>query len=314
MTLVSVIVPTYDRPDFLRTAVGSVAAQTHRPIELIVVDDQAPEPVRTVPGDVADAFTNTQVIRHATNQGAAAARNTGLEAADGEIVAFLDDDDRWTPEVAKRYVAAFRDAPESVGLVTVGARNVDAEGRTIGTVEPRLQGDALRSVAKGARIGSFSRFAVTPEAVRAAGTIDEELPVWQDLEWHCRLAAHCEFRAIAERLVERRIGGHEQLTDRYVARRDAAYPRIRDRHRPVMAERSRWLARQFMGRLARGLGFSALTSERYGEASCWFARAVRSDPTGWRSYGYLVLTLAGPAMFPAVRRCYRELQRVTNTW
>jgi glycosyltransferase involved in cell wall biosynthesis len=89
--LFSVIVPTYDRGPLLAEAVSSVLAQTVRDFEVLVVDDASPRPP-DVPAD-----PRVRVIRRAENGGPAAARNTGLDAARGRYVAFLDDDDVWRP-------------------------------------------------------------------------------------------------------------------------------------------------------------------------------------------------------------------------
>jgi glycosyltransferase involved in cell wall biosynthesis len=89
--LFSVVIPTYGRAELLREAVGSVLAQTVDDLECLVVDDASPEPV-AVPD-----HPRIRALRHARNGGPAAARNTGLAAARGRYVAFLDDDDVWTP-------------------------------------------------------------------------------------------------------------------------------------------------------------------------------------------------------------------------
>jgi GT2 family glycosyltransferase/glycosyltransferase involved in cell wall biosynthesis/SAM-dependent methyltransferase/Flp pilus assembly protein TadD len=93
--MVSVIVPTYNRPDRLREALASVLAQTYQDFEIIVVNDGT--------SDVDSVITalNTggrlTCIKHDRNRGLAAARNTGLRAAKGKYVAYLDDDDRYLP-------------------------------------------------------------------------------------------------------------------------------------------------------------------------------------------------------------------------
>lgn len=93
---VSVIVPTYNRPDRLREALSSVLAQTYQDFEVIVVNDGT--------SDVGSVITalNTggriTCIKHDRNRGLAAARNTGLRAAKGKYVAYLDDDDRYLPD------------------------------------------------------------------------------------------------------------------------------------------------------------------------------------------------------------------------
>lgn len=88
--LISVIVPTYGRPQFLAEALASIRAQTYTRWEAIVVDDCSPEPV-----EVPDWVT---LVRHLRNQGLAAARNTGLSHAVGDLVTFLDDDDWFHPD------------------------------------------------------------------------------------------------------------------------------------------------------------------------------------------------------------------------
>src|SRR6476661_2260120 len=86
----TVIVPTYGRPEFLADALASIVAQSFADFECIVVDDASPEPA-SLPAD-----SRLRVIRREFNGGPPAARNTGIEAARGRYVAFLDDDDVWT--------------------------------------------------------------------------------------------------------------------------------------------------------------------------------------------------------------------------
>jgi len=83
-----VIVPTYNRPEFLERALRTIQAQTHQDYEIIVVND-AGIPV----WDVVKQFPKTTLIDHVENKGLAGSRNTGLEAATGEYITFLDDDD-----------------------------------------------------------------------------------------------------------------------------------------------------------------------------------------------------------------------------
>lgn len=312
MPAVSVIVPTHDRPEFLRRALASISRQTYSPSEVIVVDDHSAAPVeRIVTETLQEAPASARVIRHARNRGAAAARNTGIDAAEGTILAFLDDDDRWSPRTLERYVETFDGAPEDVGLVTVGARMVDGAGHVIGRNKPRFDGDPLPSLARGALAGSFSRFAVRENAVRAAGHLDERLPSWQDWDWQFRLARHCRFAAVPALLVERTRGDHGQLTDDFRERRDVSYPILRDRHRPVLAARGGGLENRFLGTLARSLGSSALAAGHYAAAITWLLRSLRHDPRQPETYAYLAAALGGPLTFRSARwlkqACYRAL-------
>ncbi len=90
MSRVTAIIPTYNRAALLPRAIRSVLAQTHRPVELIVVDDGSADDTEAV---VAACDPSIRYIRHDRNQGQCAALNTGIRAATGEFVCFLDSDD-----------------------------------------------------------------------------------------------------------------------------------------------------------------------------------------------------------------------------
>ncbi|TKB66558.1 MAG: glycosyltransferase [Nitrospira sp.] len=93
--MVSVIVPTYNRLDRLRVALGSILTQTYQDFEIIVVNDSGVE-AESVVAAVNDG--RITYISHDCNKGLAAARNTGLRAAKGKYIAYLDDDDRYLPD------------------------------------------------------------------------------------------------------------------------------------------------------------------------------------------------------------------------
>jgi len=90
--LVSIIVPTYNRPEFLARALKSIHAQTHRNYEVLVINDGGEDVEQVVKG-----FSKTKYLSHPDNRGLPAARNTGIRAARGEWIAYLDDDDWFYP-------------------------------------------------------------------------------------------------------------------------------------------------------------------------------------------------------------------------
>lgn len=101
LDLVTVIIPTYGRADNLVRAVESVAAQTYKNIEIIVVDDNNPGTIdrKNTEHAIERLRRNIDIvyIKHAVNKNGAAARNTGLRASQGKYIAFLDDDDEFLP-------------------------------------------------------------------------------------------------------------------------------------------------------------------------------------------------------------------------
>src|SRR5688500_9781977 len=119
--IVSVVIPTYNRAHLIRRAIDSVVAQTFADWELIVVDDASKDDAEGVVRSYGDS--RMRYVRHDVNKGASAARNTGLYAAHGEFVAFLDSDDEWLPEKLASQVELFRANPggfASLGVVLTG--------------------------------------------------------------------------------------------------------------------------------------------------------------------------------------------------
>jgi len=112
--LISVIIPTYNRPEFTARAVRSALAQTHRDLEIIVVDDGSKD---TVSAAAWGEDPRVRMLRHETNRGVGAARNTGVRAARGEVVAFLDSDDYWLPEKLASQMELFTRQPDAANVV-----------------------------------------------------------------------------------------------------------------------------------------------------------------------------------------------------
>lgn len=129
---VSVIVPTFNRPESTSRAVESALRQSHSDLEVIVVDDGSTDD--TVDALVASHGSDVRLkIVNRSNGGPAAARNTGLEIASGDFVAFLDSDDRWLPWKLEFQLGCLNLLPE-VGLIWTDMLAVDSGGNQ---VEPR---------------------------------------------------------------------------------------------------------------------------------------------------------------------------------
>lgn len=95
--LVSVIIPTYSRPKNILRALNSVIAQTYQNVEIIVIDDNGigTKEQEYTANILAPYMDKIVYLKHDKNKNGAAARNTGIKSAQGEYIAFLDDDDEW---------------------------------------------------------------------------------------------------------------------------------------------------------------------------------------------------------------------------
>ena len=113
---VSVIIPSYNRKDTLTRAIRSVLSQSLPPLEIIVVDDGSTDETNEV--DFRGIDPRIRVIRHPTNRGGGAARNTGIDAAQGDWIAFLDSDDVWLERKLECQFGALQHGSADKPLVT----------------------------------------------------------------------------------------------------------------------------------------------------------------------------------------------------
>lgn len=307
--LVSVVLPTYDRPEMLRRAINSVAAQTYPEIELVVVDDASPTPVCPVVERTAPEELQWQCLRHDQNQGANAARNTGIEAASGEILAFIDDDDRWQPAKLDEQVSVFQERGNGVGAVIVGQRTINGAG-VERTIMPDISADATRDLLTGGTAGTFSTIAVRRSAVAAAGLPDERFPAWQDREWLVRLSKQCALATIREPLTIRQFGDYEQISNDFEGLRDRMLPLFVEKHRDTAAELG--CEETFMAVLNSGVASAGLVNGYYSDARRLALTAIRHDPRLPQPYQTLLLALGGQYTYGAALKLNRLLERLKS--
>lgn len=194
---VSVVIPTFNRARFIGTAVQSVRDQSHACTEIVIVDDGSTDDTAQV---VAALGEGIRYVKQA-NAGPAAARNRGILEATGDLVAFLDTDDRWLPDKTALQVDILRRNP-SVALVSAdmaiedgtGARLVDSNFvlRQLQTLFADLDGqpvpDAPRLLLKVNYINTSTVLA-RRDVLLAMNGFDTRLRYGEDLELWLRIAA-----------------------------------------------------------------------------------------------------------------------------
>lgn len=141
MPQVSLIIPAYNGERYISAALESILNQTYRDFEIIVVNDGSTD--GTV--DVLECYRSQIHWINQTNQGVAAARNQGLSVAQGEWVAFLDQDDVLLPDKLAVQINCFEQSPE-LSIVHSGWRLVDAAGKRLAEIEPWREAPVLDAV------------------------------------------------------------------------------------------------------------------------------------------------------------------------
>ncbi|NHN40958.1 glycosyltransferase [Halorubellus sp. JP-L1] len=301
---VSVIIPVYNRFGKAQRAINSVANQTYDNIQLIIVDDNSEGEIEEHISIDSQKLSDTSIYKHSKNRGANAARNTGIDEAYGDYLAFLDSDDEWEETKISKQVENISSSEAEFSYTWV--KQVDESNKYNSMNAPRVHGNATKNLINGNVIGTFSSVMVQHGVIKMAGKPNESLPLWQDWEWFLRLSRCTDFTGVKEPLTIRHNEG-EQISDNFEVKRDEAYPQMLDCLKEFTSEGSE--RKEAIANLDYSLGYSALSSHRYPEARKWIARAIRKDPTVAKYYIYL---LCSSSHYPLLQKCKRSLVRIIN--
>lgn len=214
-TKISVIIPTYNRQEFLARAIDSVLGQSYRDFELVVVDDgSTDDTARRLAGYGAQVrFVYQQ------NRGPAAARNTGIRAAEGALIAFLDSDDRFAPEKLAMQQAAMAAQPEY--LISHTDEIWYRQGELLHQKKKHFRphgfifGECLKLCVVG-----MSTVMVRREFFDKIGYFDEELPCCEDYDIWLRASVSLPFLKVDQSLTLKSGGRPDQVSVRFRAGMD----------------------------------------------------------------------------------------------
>ena len=210
----SCVIPTHQRPEFLRQALCSVLEQTHAAKEIIVVSDVA-DPVAQQVCESVSLEGRDESLRFIhdpdSGRGASASRNRGAVAAAGEYLAFLDDDDLWQPSVLKSVVERFEEL--SVEMVVV-CREIFS-GDESHAAPPMVEGLRPRDVAAASLGTTGSKMFIRRDAFDRVGGFDADLPVKNDSDFFFRfLLSGGTYAVVESTLVRQRKHNFGQLTSK----------------------------------------------------------------------------------------------------
>lgn len=299
---VSVILPTYNRAQYLPQAVNSVLRQSFDDLELIVVDDASDDDTKSIIERISDR--RLRYIRHERNRGGSAARNTGIAAAHGMYVAFQDSDDIWLSDKLARQMAVAgegKPTPEVIYCAytkqTAGATHYVPDPRL-----PRRDGEILPQLLAGNFVGTPT-LVVRRSLLQEIGGFDESLGRFQDWELVIRLAGVARFHLVDEPLVN---AGH--TPDSVSENASAGAAAIR-----TMLERHGALYRQHPDALFRALtsvGHLECQSGDLSGARRHFRQALRIHPFSGRVFVALMLSYLGRHAYLSAISALRSARRV----
>lgn len=229
--LLSIIIPTYNRPQLLLRAVNSALAQTIEDFEVIVVDDCSSHPIKL------PEHPRLKIVQLTENKGVSVCRNIGAKAAKGDWISYLDDDDELLPNMAQISLKALKNTtlPKPVALLS-GIEVIDRKGKIIQTrippTLPRGSHFGLEEIKPSQSFLSKQTLVVEKEVFLSIGGFDESFTSRETTELFLRLNQVCSILGISQ--VTYRLIKHQGFHLSKDIRRQINLIRLVKKHRETL--------------------------------------------------------------------------------
>lgn len=294
-------------------AIRSVLAQTHKKIELIIVDDGSTDDTRRIVSGFAD--DRIRYLRHAHNQGQNPALNAGVRAAKGQYVAFLDSDDEWLPEFLERVLWVFQE-DQNLGAVYTQAWVSRGDDTLVEGYRFSLRGSIYREALAQGYLSYMITIVVKRDYLERLGSspFDTEFVVCQDNDFCFRIAKLCRVGLVSEPLaIIHDDGGKDRLISNRVAYAEGWRMLIEKYKADILSECGAGvLATHYL----KGVKYY-LNAKQMESARQWAALAYRLKPASL-SLMYMMFTSLPDwialGFWEWLREAWGLVSRVRRTW
>ncbi|MFI8493297.1 glycosyltransferase family 2 protein [Peribacillus butanolivorans] len=205
MKKVSIIIPTYKRPDFLDRAIDSVFRQDYENIEIIVIDDNGLGTIEQIQTykkiEKYIKLKKFKYLAHETNLNGSCARNTGIKNSSGSYICFLDDDDQFEPNKISKQVKLLENHAENWGACYSGHTRIYPTGAKFIHI-PKHRGDLYFEIlASKIDLCAGSTLMIKSEVINKVGYFDESFLRHQDIEFILRISRYYKIEVEMDSLV-----------------------------------------------------------------------------------------------------------------
>jgi glycosyltransferase involved in cell wall biosynthesis len=304
---VSVIIPTYNRAYFLPRAVKSVLAQTFQDFELIVVDDGSTDDTKKTVKEFQKKDKRIKYIWQENSGRPAVAKNTGIKAAQGRYIAFLDDDDEWLPEKLEKQLKLFNET-KNLGVVGCNCWNV-YENKNNKKREYRIKKNANQKSVFSKNlercfIHSSSSVIIPRRVFDAVGLYDESLNINDDWDLYIRILKNHVFDFAGEPLFCYYIHDKNISGDASCLQHIEDLTRMLDKHKKDYDDNL--LAKS---RVLVSIGTYYMVKGDRVKARRYFFESVRAVPL-LRNYLNLIISFFGQKTYELFRKGKKKLSSV----
>lgn len=302
MPKVSIIIPTYNRSELLRSAIESALEQTFTDFEIIVSDDKSTDNTRIVVHDFSDE--RIKYILHKGKKGPSATRNTAILASAGEYIAFLDDDDKWFPDKLQKQVDVLDcSAPNVCGVYTKSLKIDIMTGRIISSnpETDKVSGNLLYQLIIKSPIHTPTVL-VRKSCLEEVGLFDETMSYMEDLDLWIRLSMNWDFEYISKPSTKVYVHGIAHLSRNLVLQTAGRERLLRKYNQLFKKNRKSW------GKLYVCLGAQYCQLKEMKKGRKNLIKGIIKYPFSKIAYFHFFSSLLGPNKYQFVRKLYKSAQ------
>jgi len=275
--------------------------QTIKEFELIIVDDASEDATQ----EVLSSFKDERIkyIKHHINRGEAASRNTGITHAEGDFIAFLDDDDEWLPEKLRLQLNLIEKSPPIIGAVYSSFVVIDMDkGITLGEWVPKKKGDIYRDMVFANFVGTPSTVLLRKECFCRVGLFDEHIAYCLDYDMWIRISREFHFDYIETPLVKYHC--HKNQISNNLEIKVKGKEALLTKYGPFFTSNRKAYSNHILD-----LGLLFRDQQEVGKANAAFLKAITVYPLSGSPYASLIKCLGYTLLGKGL---YTKLKKVTE--
>lgn len=297
---VSVIIPTFNREGFLKTAIESVLKQDYDNFEIIITDDNSQDNTKAVVKEFRDK--RIRYIRHEQNRGVSAARNSAIKASKGEYIAFLDDDDEWLSQKLKIQIDKIVKSSKKICGVYSNFFVLKNSGKKQAIINPRItkkRGNLFNQFALGNPIQT-STVLIRRECIEQVGLFDESISYMEDRDMWIRLSTKWDFEFIDEPLIKVHLHKKEKLSESLEGQ-TAGREKMLERYNYLLNKDRKTLSKLH---LHQGMQYCQLNKMKKGRKN--IVKGIQIYPFNLKAYLHLFFSILGFTNYQRLRKSFRN--------
>ncbi len=286
--VVSVIISTYNRAQFLIKAIESVLNQTFQSFELIIVDDGSTDETEKIVKEFQKKDKRIKYILLEENSGGPSKpKNIGIDISSGKYLAFLDDDDEWFPEKLEKQLDIFKNN-NNLTLVACNSLDVYEEKGTIKKYKIKKRKDYFVAILESCFIHSSSSVIVKKDALNNVGFFDENLKIGEDWDMWIRILSQYHFSFTEEPLFKYHI--HNKNISQKLCEKDSIgdHLSIFNKHKKHYLNNHKIYSNKL-----RYDGTRYMLSSQVKNAQKAFLKSIKINPLNLKSYLYFFISFLG---------------------